>query len=95
MVSSVIIPKSKDALSCLISIHELVYQALLNKKDEVEDEITFGEDLPKFYELLFKARNTYITEECNESNVALELFEDYNEESFEEQINKLDRIRKR
>ena len=27
----VIIPKSKDALSCLISIHELVYQALLNK----------------------------------------------------------------
>ena len=89
----VIIPKAKDALSCLISVHELVHQALLTKKDELEDEITFGEDLPKFYELLFKARNTYITEECNESSVALELFEDYNEESFEEQINKLSRLK--
>ena len=89
----VIIPKAIDSLSCLISVHELVHQALLTKKDELEDEITFGKDLPKFYELLFKARNSYITEECNESNVALELFEDYNEESFEEQINKLSRLK--
>lgn len=89
----VIIPKIKDSLSSLINIHELVHQALLNKKDILDEEIVFCEDLPKFYELLFKSFNIYINEECNESEIALELLENYNEEIFEEQINKLNKIK--
>lgn len=91
----IIVPVVKDSISTLINVHELVHEALLNKKDELDDEIVLGEDLPKFYELLFKSRNTYINEECNENKTALELFEDYNEENFEEQISKLIRIKNR
>lgn len=87
-----ILPKINDELSTLITIHEMVHYVLKNKKN-LDPKISYGEDLPKFYELLYKKNNDFIKININFTQEALMLLEVYNNESFEEQIIKLKKIK--
>ena len=86
----VVIPSIKDDLSSLIHIHELIRVALLLKKDgNIDENIIHGEDLPIFYELLFKVKNGHIKCDIHNTNNAKRLLKDYYNEPFEEQIKRL------
>lgn len=90
-----IIPLVKDDLSSLIAIHELVHQALVSNKEKLnDDEISLGEELPIFYEDVFKKQNGYVNEPIREDGIILEMLEDYKEEGFEEQVNKLKKLKR-
>ena len=51
--NGLIIPKIKDDFSCIVAIHELVHQALVNKEEELHGYEEWGKELPRFYEGLF------------------------------------------
>ena len=92
--NKMVLPKVLDQTSSLVNIHELVHQALLNRKDEIQDDdIIYGEDLPIFYELLFIKFNDFIEGYVHSTDLALELLENYKDEKFEEQIIKLRKIK--
>ncbi len=87
-----VLPKITDEISTFINIHELVHYALLSKKDEIRDEnIIYQEDIPIFYELLYKKykEKSFNNIDIHTTDIALRLLEDYNEEPFEIQIEKV------
>ena len=93
--NGLVIPKVNDDFSCIVAIHELVHQALVNNKEELQDdEIVFGEELPRFYEGVFIKQNDYVNLEIKMNNNVLEMLKDYKEENFEEQINKLKKLKR-
>lgn len=93
--NGLVIPKVNDDFSCIVAIHELVHQALVNNKEELQDdEIVFGEELPRFYEGVFIKQNDYVNLEIKMNNNVLEMLNDYKEENFKEQINKLKKLKR-
>lgn len=93
--NGLVIPKVNDDFSCIVAIHELVHQALVNNKEELQDdEIVFGEELPRFYEGVFIKQNDYVNLEIKMNNNVLEMLKGYKEENFEEQINKLKKLKR-
>lgn len=93
--NGLVIPKINDDFSCIVAIHELVHQALVNNKEELQDdEIAFGEELPRFYEGVFIKQNDFVNLEIKMNNNVLEMLKDYKEENFEEQINKLKKLKR-
>ncbi len=93
--NGLVIPKVNDDFSCIVAIHELVHQALVNNKEKLQDdEIVFGEELPRFYEGVFIKQNDYVNLEIKMNNNVLEMLKDYKEENFEEQINKLKKLKR-
>lgn len=96
--TKLLIPKVKSEEGTYIATHELVHLALLEKRDIIKDDsITFGEDLPIFYEYLFK--NNYLKDFAENgpfhglTEISKVLLETYNDESFDEQIEKVKRIK--
>lgn len=96
--TKLLIPKVKSEEGTYIATHELVRLALLEKRDIIKDDsITFGEDLPIFYEYLFK--NNYLKDFAENgpfhglTEISKVLLETYNDESFDEQIEKVKRIK--
>jgi len=87
----VVLPKITDDLTVLIAIHELVHMALL-RKENINELIKYGEDLPIFYELLFQHDNGFIDSKVHTTPSALILLNDYHNEVFDEQIKKLERV---
>lgn len=88
----IILPKIKDEVSAFINIHELVHYAILERKDEIcNDDIVYEEDIPIFYELLYKKNKekSFGNIDLHTTDIALMLLEDYNEEPFEVQIEKV------
>ena len=85
-----VLPKVKDEKSALIYLNEFIHKAL-QKENDIKD----SEDIPMFYELVFKKDNKFITSDIHDSSLSLELFKDYKFEPFEEQIEKYRRIRLR
>ncbi len=88
----ILLPIIKDQSSTLINIHELTHAALLNQDNR--EDIIYGEDLPIFYELLFKENNKFVTQNIHTTEESLELLSTYNNEPFEEQIKKLELIKR-
>lgn len=89
-----VVPRINDGISTLINIHEIVHMILLKNTDLIADkEISNGEDLPIFYELLFKESNDFIMDNLHFSKMSLTLFENYQGEPFEEQVKKLKQIK--
>ena len=91
----IVLPVIKDPLSTLINIHEITHFALIENKEKLslDDSIANCEDIPIFYELLFKKYNDFINVNIHTTPLALELLESYDDEPFEEQINKLKKIK--
>ena len=87
-----VVPKIKDELSSLIWIHEMVHKALQSHENSI---IRNTEDLPIFYELLFSKYNHFAKEKVHSTKDAKRLLAWYNKEPFEEQVNKLIRLKKR
>lgn len=88
-----IIPKVKDELSTLISIHEFIHYVLLKRQNELKDNnIIFQEDLSDFYELLFQKTNNFSKIKIHTTDIALKLLESYDEEPFNDQIEKVKRL---
>ena len=86
----VCVPRIRDDLSTLINIHELVHKALLIKKDEIQDKrIVMTEVLPIFYEMLYKKENKFCKCSIHNNELSKILYKSYNNEPFDEQINKL------
>ncbi|MBE6161137.1 MAG: hypothetical protein E7158_02810 [Firmicutes bacterium] len=85
-----VLPKVKDEKSALIYLHEFIHKVL-----QKEEDIKSTEDIPMFYELVFKKDNKFITSNIHDSIISLELFNDYKFENFEEQIEKYRRIKAR
>ena len=90
--SRIIVPKIKDEQSTLINIHELIHNKLLSKENEIEKEIVFGEDLPILYELLFQSENKFTNINIHKTDNAYKLYNDFNEEPFDIQIQKLKKL---
>jgi hypothetical protein len=93
--NKVVLPKIDEQLSTLINIHEFTHYSLIDNQEKflIDDWIVNGEDIPIFYELLFKENNSFIDIDIHTTNKALELLKAYNNEPFEEQIKKLKRIK--
>ena len=88
-----IIPKVKDELSTLITIHEFIHYVLLKRaKDINDDNIVLKEDLPIFYEMLFQKTNSFSKIKIHTTEIALKLLETYEEEPLEIQIEKVKKL---
>jgi len=86
----ILVPKVKDELTALISIHELVHNSLILNKDKINNDfIAYGEDIPIFYELLFQSTNDFSKIEIHKTDIALKLLESYQGEPFDIQIKKV------
>lgn len=88
----VVLPKIRDEISTFINIHELVHYAILERKSKIcNNDIVYGEDIPIFYELLYKSNKEKSFEyiDIHTTDIALMLLKDYNEEPFEVQIEKV------
>lgn len=86
----IVLPRVRDELSACITIHELVHNILLLKKEEIkESNIIYGEDLPVFYELLYQKTNSFARQIIHTTEIALKLLESYNEEPLSIQIEKV------
>ncbi len=87
------IPKVVDDKTAIVCIHELVHQSLkLNEPYIKNDKIVYGEELPIFYEMLYKAYNGFIKCDTNHNDISEELLYSYDSEPFMEQIKKLERL---
>ena len=90
---NVMVPKVKDELSTLINIHELVHKRLLLCEKEIDNNlITNSEILPIFYEKLFKMNNKFCKLDIHNLEIVNMLINDYQNETFGEQIWKLKKI---
>ena len=86
----IVLPKVRDELSACITIHALVHNILLLKKEEITDrKIIYGEDLPIFYELLYQRTNSFSKQIIHTTDIAIKLLENYDEEPLSIQIEKV------
>lgn len=90
LITLPILPKIKDDQSFLINIHELTHNALIINKEVINDEeIIDSEDLSIFYELLYKSRNNFVKTNLHITYLSNKLLNDYHNEPFLEQIEKI------
>jgi len=90
LITLPILPKIKDDQSFLINIHELTHNALIINKEVINDEeIIDSEDLSIFYELLYKSRNNFVKTNLHMTYLSYKLLNDYHNEPFLEQIEKI------
>ena len=83
----------KDELSTLINIYELVNKSLCLKKEEINNnKIINSEVLPIFYEMLYKKENVFCKANIHQNELANQLYKDYQNEPFNVQIKKLEKI---
>ena len=87
------IPEVNSAATALISISELVkYSLLLHKNAINNDNIVYGNELPIFYEMLYKERNKFINLKISSNSYSKKLIQSFNKEMFNEQIKKLENV---
>ena len=87
------IPEVNSAATALISISELVkYSLLLHKNVINNDNIVYGNELPIFYEMLYKERNKFINLKISSNSYSKKLIKSFNKEMFKDQIKKLENI---
>ena len=88
-------PYIKDEISTLVGIKQLIKKKLIIDKDTINDDrIIRGEYLPRLYELLFIDYNSFCKHKIHMDNVTKKLYEDYDNEPYNIQIDKLKRILK-
>ena len=87
------LPKVLNDKTALVCVHELVHQALKYNKQYInKDEIVYGEELPIFYEMLYKTYNGLINCDTNYNEISEKLLNTYDSEPFMEQVKKLEKI---
>ena len=87
------IPKVVDDKTALVCLHELVHQSLkFNKQYINNDKIVYGEELPIFYEMLYKAYNGFIKCNTNQNVISEQLLYSYDSEPFMDQVRKLEKL---
>ena len=92
----ILFPEVVDVETTLIAIYELVSNALINNRDNINDiEITYGESLPLFYEYLYCGYNKFASCDLKFDHNAYYLFDNYDYEPMSEQIKKLKYILKK
>ncbi len=87
------IPKVVDDKTALVCLHVLVHQSLKFNKQYIDnDKIVYGEELPIFYEMLYKAYNGFIKCNTNQNEISKQLLDNYESEPFMEQVRKLEKL---
>ena len=87
------LPEVYNDKTALVCLHELVHQSLqLNIPYIENDDIVYGEELPIFYEMLYKKCNGLIKCDTNYNEISDELLKSYHSEPFMEQVKKLERL---
>ena len=90
----IVVPKINDDRTALINIHELVHKSLIINKEKINNnDIVYGEELPIFYEMLYKAYNGLVKCDTNYNEISEKLLYNYNSEPFFEQVKKLEKIK--
>ncbi len=85
-----ILPRVKDEKSFLINVHELTHNALLVREDiDKNNDLVYQEDLSIFYELLYKSRNSFVKSNLHTSDLSNRLLNEYKNEPFLEQVEKV------
>ncbi len=88
------IPKVVDDKTAIVCVHEMVNQSLKFNKEYIDnDEIVYGEELPIFYEMLYKEYNGLVKCDTNHNKLSEQLLNTYDSEPFMEQVKKLEKIK--
>ena len=89
----VVIPKVRDDKSAIIAIHYLVHNALFMNRDNIRNnKVVYSDEVPTFYEMLYKSNNGFIRCKTHESDVAKRLIRNYQNEPFMDIVKKVKKM---
>lgn len=87
-IREIYVPKTIDELSMLINVYQLSKVGIFNNYELLQGFDLLNNDIPKFYEALFKLKSDYDYINIKHTDISLKMIEDYKDEPFLEQIEK-------
>ena len=92
------IPRICDEESSYLAVYNIIRYELIRKRAQIgDDAVVYSDELPIFYEYLFKGNYLSPFSECEPMHkwtaITLKLLDTYETESFDEQIEKVKRIK--
>lgn len=87
-IKEISVPKTLDDYSMLINVHELAHVGVFNVSNKLAGYDILNNDIPKFYEGVFKMKDDLIKRDIKHTLLSKKLLDEYKDEPFLEQIEK-------
>lgn len=87
-IKEIWVPKTLDDYAMLLNVHELVHASVVNASDKLVGYDVMNDDIPRFYEGVFKLKDNLIEKDIEHTPLSKRLLDEYKDEPFLEQIEK-------
>lgn len=87
-VKEIWVPKTTNDFAMIINVHELTHAGVVGVSDMLVGYDVLNNDIPRFYEGVFKMKDDLIKREIEHTPLSKKLLDEYKEEPFLEQIEK-------